>query len=115
MVECNRNASDGYLALERLCTEIGEAERESRSKRFPNGALASQGAQPAVPSGPTAGPWSTFFKMVRYLEGEKSNCLHRRQFRSEFFLTIPIINCIAEVANDWHAYRSTVEVWVHRS
>lgn len=28
MVECNRNASASYLALESLCAEIGEAEGE---------------------------------------------------------------------------------------
>lgn len=71
MVECNRNASEGYLALESLCRETGEAERESRSKRFHNGGLASQGAQPTVPSEPTAGPWSSFFIMLRDLEGKK--------------------------------------------
>lgn len=71
MVECNRNASDGYLALESLCRETGEAERESRSQRFHNGALASQGAQPTVPSEPTVGPWSSFFIMLRYLDGKK--------------------------------------------
>lgn len=107
MVECNRNASDGYLALESLCAEIGEAERESRSKKFHNGALASQGAHPTVPSEPTAGPWSSFFITPRYLEGKKRDCL---QFRYEFFLTIQIINWSAEVANDWQAYRSTAEV-----
>lgn len=118
MVECNRNASDGYLALESLCTEIGEAERESRSKRFHNGALHSQGAQPTAPSEPAAGPWSSFFITVRYLEGKKkkkSDCLHRDQFRDEFFLAVQIINWSAEVANDWHAYRSAAEVWVRSS
>lgn len=75
MVECNRNASDGYLALESLCTEIGEAERESRSKRFHNGALHSQGAQPTAPSEPAAGPWSSFFITVRYLEKKKKKAI----------------------------------------
>lgn len=45
MVECNRNASASYLALESLCAEIGEAEGESRSERFDNGSLTSQGAR----------------------------------------------------------------------
>lgn len=115
MVECNRNASDGYLALESLCTEIGEAERESRSKRFHNGALASQGAQPTVPSEPTAGPWSSFFITVRYLERKKAIVCTAASFTMSFFLTIQIINWSAEVANDWHAYLSTVEVWVRSS
>lgn len=79
MVECNRNASDGYLALESLCTEIGEAERESRSKSFHNAALASQGAQPTAPSEPTAGPWSSFFIYGEVSQGgEKKRSLAPR-------------------------------------
>lgn len=31
-MECNKNASDGYLALESLCAEIGEAEGASGLK-----------------------------------------------------------------------------------